>query len=375
MTADDPPPPVTAPVVNFFKDEHRNDIRDRLRQRRATERQDPSVADLRASIASTAGDGATDSNDAGTTQATTTPGGDGQVPSPPGNPTPAAAAPAPAPAAETGFTVVTVNGMAFEVPTGEVNARGGVRAYQMEKAAEISLANAKRLEREAQDRMRQATAPAAPTAAAPASGRPAPADPAVDETELAQELLDGVLESDTVRIAKVFGKVRGQAPASQPAAAPAPAPAAPVPAPADFGRHQQDLTAGNQVFDQEFGFLRERPGAFERARADIIAALQDVRNSGVPAYLLVRKIGTDITQLTGGRPAAGGAPSPAAREALEQRRTVKARLPISSAAGARAPIAAPTPAATPKQKTSSYIANLRARSGSNASIAERRATR
>src|SRR6185437_16684239 len=97
----------------------------------------------------------------------------------------------------------------LDVPTEEVNAAGGIAAYQTLKAAEFSLREANRLKNELRDRLAQTPAPAAPTAAAPApSGTPTPsATAAGDLTDEAQELLDGVLESDAKRIARTLGKL------------------------------------------------------------------------------------------------------------------------------------------------------------------------
>lgn len=278
--------------------------------------------------------------------------------------------PAPAPVSPVAppFTRVKVQGMAYDVPTAEVEAAGGVVAYQIGKATEISLRSVQNLERQYQSRL-AATPPAStPTAAAPGpGGKPAPApSAAVDYKDVARKLHDAVLESNVDGMASVLEGL-GQRAAPPPAPAP---PAAPAPAQRlQTNRTNQEIAHANAIFDAEFGHLHANPLAMDAARRQIVERMTNSAFDAFPLDMLVRDIGTRTAAHVGAAPAS--APGPSVDEQLELRRRAKARLPAASQAGATVPAAPTAPPPSKEAKNSAYVARLRQRSGSNSALAER----
>lgn len=345
------------PERRHFTDDVRNAIVSRRREFDDAHRNDPTSVELRSSTEQAMG--APTIIEAVDDASAAASGG-------PSAPAPAAAA-APASAAPAAFTRVVINGQQLDVPTEEVNAAGGLSAYQMGKAAEATFRNVKALENQLRDRL---SAAPPTTAAGPASaGQPAaPAGPAVDLTEVALELHEGVLDANKEKMASALAKIasmRQQAPA---------APAAQ----AAVVRTPEEIQAANAVFKSEFPGLKEGVPAFEEARRQIVERIRDPAYSAFPLQMLVRDIGSRLSTIAGTSAAAPAAPAtpagpPSVQDRLQQRLDAKARLPMGTTSGARLSPAAPAAPIAPTVKAASYIQSLRARSGSNTSVAERAA--
>lgn len=268
-------------------------------------------------------------------------------------------------------TVVTVYGRQIEVPTADVTAAGGVAAYQKTLAADTLLARASRTLREIEARASAPPASAPNTAAAsPPSGEQA----AVDRKEVIRQALEALLENDANTASAKYeefvdSKINERLGRSTPAASPA-SPSA-KPAGQGYSRDAEEIRAANAMFASEFSAITNDPTAMRDATALILERMRDPALDGIPLETLARDVGVRIARQTG----LSGTTSTQASQQLELRRTVKARLPVSSSAAGRAAPAAETRSPTMAERNRAYIRNLRARSGSNSAIAERRASR
>lgn len=287
---------------------------------------------------------------------------------------------------------VKVYGNEYSVPASVVEEAGGVENFQKTAAADVMLRRAneaaKRAERAAQDleaRAQQATIPATAGASRENPGLPSgdTGDASTALKDESRELLDAMLDSNPDRVAKVLGKVVSKVAEASARSAPnrssSPADAAaPATRSAPAGRVERtdtEIATANAVFDTEFRGIRQNPEAMKIARDLVRSRMADPRFDGTPLPELAREIGKQLASTIRPASSAGGTPNANVDATLQLREAVKRQMPTTrtgqSLSGNPAP-AKPEPSRGQKQQ--SYVAMLRARSGSNATIAERRAS-
>jgi septal ring factor EnvC (AmiA/AmiB activator) len=98
-------------------------------------------------------------------------------------------------------------------------------------------------------------------------------------------------------------------------------------------RSRDEVAHANQVFDDQFGYLRKDPEAFQLARELIIARMNAPRFARVPLDMIVRDVASRVAYLTGNT---GTAPDNEKRIAeLEQQAADAKRQAAESAAAAQ----------------------------------------
>lgn len=157
----------------------------------------------------------------------------------------------------------------------------------------------------------------------------------------------------------------GRAPAPAPAPRKVEVPRLPAaPAPSDpWGKDQR--AAANEVFNTEFSDLND--DQFKLAKQSVEGLMIDPKNKGRALEDLVRQAGHQVRRVTATiAPSQPAAPPAAPPSPLGQRRTLKARLPVTPPpASGRAPSA--QPAATRYPTASDYVRQRQVMSGSNSS--------
>lgn len=220
------------------------------------------------------------------------------------------------------------------------------------------------------------------TATVPAQAQPgmagnaAPTSPGVAaavDTATVQKAVDAFANDDAAGMAKYLQQAVSDAVAAGRQPASAPTPNVPMPQPGDIPRLQRAAAdpwgadqrdAANRVFNNEFAHFTDAQFAVAKAAMD--EAVADPSNHGVKLENLVRTVCRTTARSMPASVAPAPQPVPAnpLQEQLENRRVLKARIPVTTpAAMGRAPGAAP-PAVT-YQSPSDYVQRLRQRSGSN----------
>lgn len=184
-----------------------------------------------------------------------------------------------------------------------------------------------------------------------------------------QEVMDALMTSDPAKLraslAQIVKEVVPQAAPASPATSATPAtPAAPV-------RSAESVRLANYVFEREFGDVFGHNAAFGAAKQAMIERMNDPQYAGVPLDLMARDIGYGVRKQF----AADLAPSPAIPPAVDPvaqqlatREAAKQRLPRSVTAGAPQIAQPAAPANDGLQSRSTYVQQLRGRSGSNSAI-------
>jgi hypothetical protein len=180
-----------------------------------------------------------------------------------------------------------------------------------------------------------------------------------------QEVMDALMTSDPVKLrASLAQIVKEVAPQAGQVQQVAPQPTVPG------TRSTESVQLANYVFEHEFKDVLGSDAAFGAAKQAMIERMNDPQYAGVPLDLMARDIGygmrrqfaADLVQSPASAPV-----DPVAQQ-LATRAAAKLRLPRSVTAGAPQ-IAQPVPAATDGQQSrSTYVQQLRARSGSNTAI-------
>jgi hypothetical protein len=287
----------------------------------------------------------------------------------------AAAVPGGAAAADALETVtVKVYGNDIVVPKAVVDEAGGVAAYQKALAVDAQLRAASTLTKQLQNELaavqQQRAAGATTTTAA---SLPTGEQAAGVRTDAAREAMEALLETDADRFSSAINKVIEGTVAQrlQQATQAAPQTAA-QPAPTVGSRSLDEIQAANNVFATEFNAVASNTAAFQQAQDLMRARMADPAFAAVPLDVLARDVGARVAKLMSGSAVApqGGQRSTADQLAL--RRAAKARLPAAPSAGAgRTTLPNASPAESYAQRQSSYIKQLRQRSGSNSALAER----
>ena len=190
---------------------------------------------------------------------------------------------------------------------------------------------------------------------------------AIDRAKLREAqaaLLRGDDEASAETLAEIIqAAIAAGKPAAEPAEAPRKieVPARPAGIGDSWGREQQ--IQANAVFNDEFMDLSD--AQFRLAQTQMQSLMADPANKGKPLVDLARTAGTAIRQALGAShtPAAPAVPG---QQILEDRRVLKARIPVTPPAGsARAPSGQ---AAPPRYPTNAeHVRALQLRNGSNSS--------
>lgn len=298
---------------------------------------------------------------------------------------PAAAAPissAPLASAQKAYRI-RVYGQERDASEEEV-VQAGIAALQKQHAADARLQDAATREAQLEEYASQLQAYADQlrtlrtsdgTQTQPTGGSATPQPPdtgaagRVDKTKL-REALSALLRGDdevsTEIVADVIAKAT--APAANPPARSSEQGALPEP-PARIRREswsRDDRAKINQVFERDYGDLLANDDAFINAKALMEARLSDSRYASMTPEQLAQDVGERVRRAHGvSAPAPTPQPTPV-EQTLEQRRVLKAQIPITPPAGsARAPSSASPAARYPSR--SEYVQTLRQRSGSNSS--------
>lgn len=369
------------PKARMFQDDVRKAIVERHRQHRATTA-DPSLSAAQAESARVSRFEQQSDGEAGDTAAA---GGSGGMGGPGGSPA------SPPSGTDARMVRVKVYGNEYSVPASVVDEAGGIENFQKNAAADVMLRRAneaaRRAERAAQEleaqAQQRATIPAGTRASGENPGLPSgdTGDASTALKDESRELLDAMLDSNPDRVAQVLGKVVSKAAQANARATTAASSgtANPAAAAASTGtagrtpRSSTEVATANAVFDTEFRAIRQNPEAMQIARDLVRSRMADSRFDATPLPELAREIGRQLA-------ATIAPPSPGNRGAdpnidttLALRNAAKRQMPtIQTGQSFNGNPAPAKPAPTREQKQQSYVATLRARSGSNATLAERR---
>lgn len=278
---------------------------------------------------------------------------------------------------------IVVDGQEREVPRDEV-IKAGVATLQKQAAADVRLQEAATYEARVRDWARteheklqeQAAALAQRQASPPppATGAQAPEDVQASVSKALELLVDGEKDEAAKLLTSVFSRSVPQAapatpagPADRPHGAEVQAAVTPPPA----RRSREELAEANRIYSAEYADIDKDDRAYTFTQSLVQASLRDPANAFRPIGDIVREAGNKARSVfaqvpqTPAAPAAQPASEPSpGQQALEGRRTLKARIPISpTGASVRATTASQAPAGVSNKD---YIQQLQRRSGSNA---------
>lgn len=303
-------------------------------------------------------------------------------PAVPGAPAASPAQPgAPTPVASNSKTYkLSVYGQEQEATEDAVIA-AGIRALQLEGAADARMRDAStyeaRLNAYATELQKYAdrvarTAPDVAPAGPPGSAAPtSPGVAAQIDRATVRQALDAFANDDADGAAAALQKAVADAIAA--GRGPAPAPTPPMPTLGEVPRLQPAVSdpwgddqrvGANKVFNGEFAHFTD--AQFNAAKAALDDAMADPANHGVKLENLVRTVCRTTARLmpASAVPVPQPAPANPVQGELENRRVLKARIPVTPpAATGRAQ--GPAPAETSFVSPSEYVQRLRHRSGSN----------
>lgn len=299
--------------------------------------------------------------------------------------------PAPAPlnpvAAQTRAYKIRYYGQERDASEEEV-IQAGVAALQKQHAGELRLQDAATREAQLRDweaqlrtyaeTLRTPSVQGGTPDTTGGSTTPQPPDPGAagqEVNDLRLKAAQALLQGDDTKYAELSGKAdqlffdaitRATAPkqratqSSEQGAVPEP-PARPTREPWS----REDRIAINQVFEHDFADLLADDDAFEHARWLMERELSKANNLGRQPAEIAQAVGKKVRAATGTEPPA---PQPSVtQQTLEQRRTLKAQIPLTPPAGSgRVELGRSAPP-NRQQANKAYVQQLRRRSGSNSS--------
>lgn len=278
---------------------------------------------------------------------------------------------------------IVVDGQEREVPRDEV-IKAGVATLQKQVAADVRLQEAATYEARVRDwakteheKLQQQAAALAQRQASPpppATGAQAPEDAQATVNKALELLVDGEKDEAAKLLSSLFTRPVSQAapvtpagPADRPNGAEVQAAVTPPP----VRRSREELAEANRIYSTEYADIDKDDRAYTFTQSLVQASLRDPANAFRPIGDIVREAGNKARAVFAQVPPTPAAPAaqPAAeptpgQQALEGRRTLKARIPISpTGASVRATTASQAPAGLSNKD---YIQQLQRRSGSNA---------